>query len=299
MDYMGILKRAWRVTWRHKALWLFGFLLAPFGGGGGTGGGKGVQYTFGSGERMPTGVDLALVVLIAIVALFLVLVGIVLRYVSVGALVGMVPEAEDTGKTSVRSGWRIGGPRFLRLLGIDLLLGVPMAIVAIVAIGLGLAPLLLLFAKSDALTILAVALTVALILGVIGLLAVLGIAISVVSTMAHRQCVLECKGVMDSIRSGYALVRHNLRHVGLVWLMMLVIGLVCAAVVLPVGALFLGLAAAPATALYAATKSVAASMLIGFLLAIPGLAILSFLGGIYEAFQSAAWTITYRELPAR
>jgi len=171
--------------------------------------------------------------------------------------------------------------------------------VAIIAIGLGLSPLLLLFAESDALTILAVALTVALMLGVIGLLIVLGIVISIVGTMAHRQSVLEGKGAMDSIRGGYALIRHNLRHVGVVWLMTLVIGLVCAAVVFPLGAVFYGLAAAPAAALYAATQSMAVSLVIGFLLAIPGVLLLSFLWGVYEAFQSAVWTITYRELPVR
>ena len=34
MDYMGILKRAFHVTWDHKVLWFFGFLrrsLAPAG----------------------------------------------------------------------------------------------------------------------------------------------------------------------------------------------------------------------------------------------------------------------------
>jgi len=171
--------------------------------------------------------------------------------------------------------------------------------VAVIAIALGLSPLALLFADRDWLTILGVALTVGLMLGVIGLLMVLGIVITMVSTMAYRQGVLEGKGVMDSIRGGYALVRHNLRHVGVVWLMMLVLGLVCAAVVVPLSVVFFDLAAAPAAALYAATESMAASLVIGFLLAIPGVLLLSFLGGVYEAFQSAVWTITYRELPAR
>ena len=35
MDYMGILKRAFHVTWNHKVLWLFGFLSALLGSGGG------------------------------------------------------------------------------------------------------------------------------------------------------------------------------------------------------------------------------------------------------------------------
>jgi len=43
MDYGAILSRAWKITWNHKILWVFGFLagLASGGGGGGNAGGGG------------------------------------------------------------------------------------------------------------------------------------------------------------------------------------------------------------------------------------------------------------------
>ena len=44
MDHMQVLKRAWENTWRYRALWVFGVLVALtsfHGGGSGGGGGDG------------------------------------------------------------------------------------------------------------------------------------------------------------------------------------------------------------------------------------------------------------------
>ncbi|MDP3046025.1 MAG: hypothetical protein Q8O07_00915, partial [Chloroflexota bacterium] len=46
MDYVGILKRAFHVTWNYKVLWLFGFLSALWGSGGG-----GMGWQGGGGGR--------------------------------------------------------------------------------------------------------------------------------------------------------------------------------------------------------------------------------------------------------
>ena len=42
MNYGDLLKRAARMTWRYKVLWIFGILLALTAGGGGGGGGSSV-----------------------------------------------------------------------------------------------------------------------------------------------------------------------------------------------------------------------------------------------------------------
>ncbi len=42
MDYGKVLKRAWETTWRYRALWIFGIIIAlttASGSGGSTGGG--------------------------------------------------------------------------------------------------------------------------------------------------------------------------------------------------------------------------------------------------------------------
>jgi len=276
-------------------MWLFGFLVSLFSARGGSGGGGGVQYTLDAGERLPAWTGLAIVFLVVFGLLFL-LVGIVLRYLSRAALIGMVREAEETEKTSVRSGWRIGWSRFLHLLGIDLVIGIPAVVVTLLLVGVGLAPLVLLVADQWPLTILAIVATVLLILVVIALLFVGGLILSVLGELAHRQCVLEGKGVFDSLRDGYQLGRENLRHVGLVWLLLVGAGLAFGAITIPLAAVVFGVAAAPAAAFYAATEAVVGSVLLGLLFAIPGILLLSLLGGVYEVFRSAVWTLAYSEL---
>lgn len=44
MDYFGILKRAWELTWKYKALWVLGFFAMSGGGSSAPGGGS--RYPF-------------------------------------------------------------------------------------------------------------------------------------------------------------------------------------------------------------------------------------------------------------
>jgi hypothetical protein len=296
MDYTNILRRAWQITWKHKALWLFGFLLSLFSGGGGTGSSQGVQRTFGAGDRLTMPSIFVIVVLALFFVLFFVVLGIVVRYLSLGALIGMVREAEKTGETSVGSGWRMGWSRFLPLFGIDLVVGIPAAIVSMVLIGIGLSPLLLLLAEQEAVAIGAIGLTVFLMLLVIGFLIVMGLVLSVLGELARRQCVMEETGVFDSIRAGYRIGRENLRHVAIIWVMLFGVSLAYGITMAALAIIGIGVAVVPAAALLAITETVGASLLVGLLLAIPGILILSVLGGVYEVFRSAVWTLFYSEL---
>jgi hypothetical protein len=295
VEYTKILKQAWQITWRHRALWLFGFLFSLFSARGGSRGGSGMQYTLDLGERLPAWSGLA-IAFVAVFGLLLLLLGLAVRYLSRAALIGMVREAEETDWTSVRSGWRIGWSRFLPLLGIDLVIGVPAVMATLLLVGVGLAPLVLLVADESALTIVAIVATVLLMLVVIGLLFFGGLILSVLGELAHRQCVLEGKGVFDSLRDGYQLGRENLSQVGLVWVLLVGTGLAFGAITVPVAAVAFGVAGAPAAAYYAATGGVVGSVLLGFLFALPGMLLFSLLGGVYEVFRSAVWTLTYLEL---
>lgn len=68
MNYGEVLSKAWKIIWKHKVLWIFGFLAgcaqSSGGGGGGNGGGSG--YNFNSGDtgdfqsfigQLPPGVE--------------------------------------------------------------------------------------------------------------------------------------------------------------------------------------------------------------------------------------------------
>lgn len=296
MNHTAILRRAWEITRRYRALWVFGFVLALFSGGGGAGGGQGAQYAMGGGQRIDPALVVVIVGAVLLFVAFLVLLSIGLTYTSRGALIGMVREVEETSETSVRSGWRIGWSRFLRLFAIDLVIGIPTAIAAIVLILLGLSPLLLLLAEERALTALAIVLTVVLMLVVIGVLIIAGIVLSVLGQLAQRQCVLESKGVWESIQDGYRMGRQNLRDVGMIWLLLLAIDIGVGIVLGPIALVVFGAAAVPGIFTYLATEAAAPTLVVSIPAVLLAVLIMSALAAIHQVFGSAVWTLAYREL---
>ena len=137
MDHVSILKRAFDITRRYKALWIFGILLALFGGTGG--GGPNINIPGGGRGRAPgrlpsfapPQVDPGTIIGIAVVCCCLLLLftiaAIIISYVARTALYRMVDEIEETGTCpSWREGFRLGwSQRALRLFGIDLVIGIP------------------------------------------------------------------------------------------------------------------------------------------------------------------------------
>jgi hypothetical protein len=299
MDYGKILKRAVEITWRHRALWLFGFLLALLGGGSGGGGGQGIQYRIDQSELARPEWAWGLVLLVLVVVFVLAVLAVVLNNISRGALVGMVREVEETGITSVRNGWRSGRSRLWSLIGIDLVTVIPAFIAAMALIALALSPLLLLLAERDALTGLGILLTVVLLLAVVLVLIVGGTALGILREFAYRHCVLEGTGVWRSVRGAYRMVRANLRHVGVMWLLLFGIDLAASVIALPLALVGFGLAAGAGAAVYTATQSIASAVVVGSMLALPTLLVMAAVGGVYLVFRSATWTLAYRELPAQ
>ncbi len=336
MDHIKVLKRAWEITWRYRVLWIFGIILALTAGGGG--GGNGPQATFGgngggngngNGGFPPPGdfsmpeippqvvaTLIAIGVALACVIVFLIVVATIVRYVAETALIRMVDDHEETGEQrSVRQGFRLGWSRTaLRLFLIDLLIGLPVAVVFILLFLMPSALLLL--------SVLALA-TYSTIAGVIGIIASIGLILLLVLLIIvvaailsplmqffRRACALEEVGVIEAIRRGYDIVRRHLKDVALMWLIMVGLGLGWTIAMIPVMILLLitgimlggfpalligGLAS---LAFEGAVPWILAGA-VGFpifilVVAVPGL----FLGGLMEVFKSSTWTLTYRELRA-
>jgi hypothetical protein len=315
MNYTEILKRAGRITWHHRALWLFGVLLVLFGGGSpspapnGNNGGQNVQYRFGytdiEGLILPT-VNWAAVIaiMLAVLALILVLIviSIIVRYLSIGALIGMVDEVEREESTSIRSGFRTGWARFLRLFAVELLLGIPAAIIFIGLLLIVLVPLPLVIvgARGDA--------AILIVLGVIGMIGlfllwlllaiVAGVVLHVLLQFAYRRCVLAGEGVFGSIREGYHMVRRNIRDAGLTWLLLLGIRLVLSVVLVPVGLLLLAVPVSMGAAAWAISRTLVGALVAGLPLLVVAIAGLVFVEALWLIFESAVWTLVYREIPA-
>jgi len=245
MDHIKVLKRAWETTWRYRALWIFGIILAlttASGGGSGGGGGGGNGSNGGNGGLRPPGdfpfpphrfawpeilsqaVSILIVVGIGVacVIVLLSIAAVVARYVAETALIRMVDDHEETGeKRSVREGFRMGWSRTaLRLFLIKLLISLPLAIAFILLFALAFAPLLLWATESRVAGVIGTVATVGLFFLILFLLIIVATVVSVLIRFFWRACALEELGVIESIQQGFDVVRRHLKDVVIMWLIM-------------------------------------------------------------------------------
>jgi len=322
MDHMKILSRAWKITWQQRALWLFGFLFVLTGGsnrGGGSGGGSGGGGGGGGGAGgpgpwgvTPPNIDWTLVaIIIGVVIVVFFLIGIamtILRYVAETAIIAGVDESESADtKLTVRRGFRLGWSRqAFKLFLVDLVIGIPMAIIIIAMLAIAASPFLIWAAQvPEAVQIIVTLIGVGMILLVILLIIAIALFVSLVEPYIRRRVVLGKQGVFASIGQGIRLVRASLLDTGLMWLLLAGIGIVWGLVLIPV---FLVLAVAngfvaliPAGLTYLlASQSWIAAVIVGLLLMfIMFVPVMSFIQGLFEVYTSSTWTLAYREVTTR
>ncbi len=333
MDHIKILKRAFEITWRYRALWVFGIILALTAGGGGGNANTGYQFGGGGGNggggNLPPGQTpmphippavvwtiVAIIVGLVCVILILSVVGTIARYVSETALIRLVDDHEETGeKRSVRQGFRLGWSRAAwRLFLIDLLIGLPLALAFLVLFALtgGLVVLsaLVLMKWSVAAGVIGIVTVIGFFFLILLVLILVAIARNLLRPFFLRACVLEGIGVIEAIRHGLAFVKRHIKDVAIMWLLMIGVGFAWLLVMIPV-TILLVLAGVVAGGIPALTIGGLASLVVegawpwivggvaGLLIFIvvvtpPSL----FLGGLAEVFKSSVWTLTYRELCA-
>jgi hypothetical protein len=306
MNHIDLLKRSFSITWRYKPLWLFGFLLALCSGGS-RGGGNGGSFNYQvSGNELENFGDLPNVpdfdpnLIIGLIAglicliILLVVVAMVVTYVSRTALIGMVRQIEETEAVTISDGWRLGWSKGAwRLFLLNLLIGIPLAIISILLILLAFSPLLLMLTDETALTV---------VLFVILILILIGAVIAPFRELASRRTVLNNQGVVSSVRDAIGLVKRRFKDVAIIWLLMIGIGfswaIIAILVVLPVSLIAAALVGGiPAGLVYLVSRSwlgaAAAGIPLGGLVLI---VVTSAAGGLYLIFQSTVWTLTYLEI---
>ncbi|MBE7551577.1 MAG: hypothetical protein HS126_10945 [Anaerolineales bacterium] len=313
MRHTDILKQAFRITWRYRPLWLFGFLLALCGGGSGGGGGGNFNFSSGGGEgdfgNLPNipeiDPNLVIAVVVGFICLILLLavVGVVVQQVTRTALIGMVRQIKDTEAVTVRDGWRFGwSNRAWRIFLLSLLIGIPATILTIGLILLALSPLLLLFLDNTASTVLSIMLTVFACIFVFILLIIVGVILAPIQELAWRRIALDQRGVIDGLREAVTLIRQRLKDVAIIWLLMFGVGLVWGIgsliVVLPVSLIAAALLGGiPAGLVYLISQSGWGAAIAGVPLALLALIVVSSAAnGLYLIYQSAVWTLAYLEL---
>jgi hypothetical protein len=248
-------------------------------------------------------------IIVAVAVAVIILLGIVMtivRYVSETAMIAGVDEVEGTGeKLSVRRGFRLGWSRqALLLFVVDLVVVLPLVLVAVILIMLGLSPLLLLAIKTDVTRVIGIVATIGLELLVILFIIAVALAVSVVMPYIRRRVVLGKQGILASIRQGVAMVRAALMDTGLMWLLLVGVQIVQWIVFIPVLILVFALAIAvggvPGGLIYLVTKSwVPAAIVGGLLFLIVLIPPLTFVRGLFELYLSTSWTLAYRDVVAR
>ena len=308
MDYSGILKRAWNVTWKHKILWLFGLFAGAMGGGGSyRGGGNSGGSGTGTGTgNLPVGnaaqaqrfLEQSLPLIIALLVLLL-LIGIVWWVLSVaarGGIVHLVNEAEENRPVRAGDGWRVGFSKWGRVFGIRFLTGLPIFLVVAVFVGVivvtaigGAAGTAASRGDSSG--------TAAAVISIVSgmccfiflffvVLVVLGVVLSIISELAVRYAVLRDTRVMDSLRLGWADLRGK-RGAFIMYLIQWGISIAYSIVLVIVALILIG----PAVFLM-----IAGAWIPGVLLVLVGLLVLMLPAAVYGAFYHAVWTIFFRRM---
>ncbi len=313
MQHFDLIQRAFRIVWRHKVLWLFGFLLALTSGGGGGGTG----YNFGSNEfdgamsGLPSftnfnpDIILPIVLVCCCLLLILIVVSSIVQYVAKAALFRMVDQIEVGDRAPTwREGFRLGwSRRTFRLFLLELVIGLLVVVAVLVLLLLAASPLLLLATENNLARGIGIASAVMLFLVFLLIAIVGGTILSVLLQFWGREVVLADRGFGDAIASGNAMVRRRAKDVFLMWLLMFAIGIGFAIVVFLVTIVALLVAGAIGAGLgyllFRLTDSWAWALGVGLppfllLLIVP----ISIVTGVYMAFQSGVWTLTYRDVAA-
>jgi hypothetical protein len=337
MEHMKILKRAWHITWKYRALWWVGLLLVLAGGGLGSGLGSGSPGSSSSWRKgapqggMPFDVPQTMpdpsqmlakiapiLVLIAIAFLLLILVMVVIcivktvvRYVTRSSLVQMVHSYEETGETiGFRGGMRMGWSKSAwRLFLADLMVWVPFGLlIAALMIPLGLLGFSS-FAAGEPRAGLGILFVLAMIA-----ISLLGVAVAAVLKLVleitQRTIVLEDRGPWDGFKASVALIRRHLGPTALQWLLLIGLRIAWGIVLIPVNLVlvFMGFLVGGLPALFIGGITTFAAdwplgLALGALVFVPVFIFVIALPNLAlntlaTVFVSTTWTLTYRELSA-
>ena len=309
MDYFGILKRAWEITWRYKVLWVLGFFVMSGSGGSAPSGTSSYQFDATEGFRgVPYARELQRVTdwiaanaaLLIVVAAFAALFSIVYFILGIAARGGLVHAANEAGEgrpVHLRDGWNVGFHHWGRIFMIGLVAMLPFLLVMAVLVGVFVAFAFTAFVSGGASadvasgqygnllaaggTLLCCGLPLLVIL-----LAVLGVILSIVMELAIRY------GVLYDMTFGKALVQGwrdiwAKRGAVVMWLVMLLPAIAYGIVV---GGILLG-GLIPAVLVLRDGSVLPVAILVGvvmLVLAVPG--------SIYGTFVSASWTLFFRKM---
>ncbi len=300
MDYGDVLRRSWEIVWKHKALWIFGILAGcSSNGGGGGGGNSGFQFSGGDQppriepfmESIPEWQIAVFIAAVFLVVLLLIVLFVFLGTIGrIGLIKGTLRAEEDQERITFGELFSDSLPHFWRIFGLNLLVGVSIAVLILLLVLLGVA-----FGVVT-LGIGFVLLIPLLCIGVPALVVGLWL-VQVIVEQANVAIVTEELGIQDGLRRGWEVFRDNL---GVMVVMGLILILGSAIVSFVIAAPLVAVVVPIITGAVIGTD-----LALGGGIAFAGLCLLIYLpllivaGGIVRAFVGSAWTLTFMRLTAQ
>jgi len=353
MDPVKILKRSWYILWSYRALWIFGLILALAAGSASGNSSSNSNYREDQGQpQQLTPHDVqqgmqefrqelnkifeqgipeadisgpALITFLWVIGAFVLvmfIVGIVMavaRYVSETAVIRMVDEYETSGnKMTVRQGFRIGWSNTSwRLFLIDLIVNLPAITLTLVLLIAGIGVYFAWVNGTANFAAFSTVATIVLAFITIFVVVILSIVLNLLRNFFWRFSVLEDTGVRESLQRGFAFVLENWKNVGLMWLVMIGLGIVWAVasviiiiVSIPIVIITTVIALLVVAVPFLLFAGIFSTFLTGWLPWIAGglfvapmFFTLAFspwvlLGSWQAVYTSTVWTLTYREIKA-
>ncbi len=301
MDFGHIISEAFQITRRHRVLWIFGTILAIFGGfpqvynfsfnsfnfPGGFTDSKGMEK---SSEELATNLGflkyiepstwLILLGLSVIVFLTLVFVLIYFQTWSYAALASQTLNIIKGQAASFKEGKAIGEKFFWRILGFRILFGI------------ALIPVILVFAVFPLLFFIVglkgLAIAFLIIEGLLFFFGVIvySILIAIVSEFGVRKMIEADLKIIESIKQGWYLFRDNLGTTLLVWLVSVGLGFVIIFPVLFTSLIFIALG----FAFFIINPWLVIIPIVSFFI------IFAFIGGLWNVFIFSYWSLAYTNL---
>ncbi|MFT3890860.1 MAG: hypothetical protein QM730_04435 [Anaerolineales bacterium] len=353
MDPVKILKRSWTILWSYRALWAFGLIIALAAGGAGSHGSNNSRYEQRQGQNQQltphdmqlgwqefkqeiskafeqgfpkfniTGESVrAFVWLFVAFIVVMMLVGIVMaiaRYVSETAVIKMVDDYESTGnQMTVRQGFRLGwSKKAWRLFLINLIVNLPAIALMLVLLIAGIGVYLAWVNGTANFATFSTIATVVLVFITIFVVVILSIVLNLLRNFFWRVSVLEDLGVRESLKRGWTFVLENWKNVGLMWLVMIGLGIVWAfvsiiliIVSIPIVIVTAVIAALVSALPYLLFAGIFSTFLTGWLPWVAGAIFIAplfftiafspwvLIGSWQAVYTSTVWTLTYREIKA-
>ena len=275
MDYGGLVKRALDIMWKFKYLWVFGFFLEFGSGGGGWFGNLPEKIRLPVGDFL-SGALIGAIIFLVLVGLVVFVLFLIMYIISQGGLIHCVSRIENGENPTLRDGWDAGVKNFWRILGISIMILIFILGSAMITI----VPFIMLLLAFKALGIISAIVLLPLFL-------ILFITIILIDLYATRTCIIEGKGVFDSLAGGWEMLKTNLGPsliVGLIGIgstMVYVFGFVVAGLLLALPFIALGIL----------------NLFLGiFLGVVVGLIYIGVLSAIWGTYIDSVWTLAYLDL---